>query len=109
MRHPSEDPEQAVGSGSSEFKGEVWTEYIKLGVICLEIIFKAVKLDEVIKGVGVDGEEEGPRTEPEQNPTANTMNTFATAKAYANTRLTNPQVHQLFKQQHESNNIDLPQ
>lgn len=39
---------------SLEFRVEVWTKYINLGVISLEMIFKAVKLGEIIKGVGVD-------------------------------------------------------
>lgn len=49
---------------SLEFRGEVWTKYINLGVIRLEMIFKAGKLGEIIKGVGVDRKEEGLRTEP---------------------------------------------
>ena len=34
------------------------------GVICTEMIFNAMKLDEIIKGVGVDRKEESPRMEP---------------------------------------------
>lgn len=53
---------------SLEFRVEVWTKYINLGVISLEMIFKAVKLGEIIKRVGVDRKEEGPRTEPRAGP-----------------------------------------
>lgn len=37
----------------SEFR-EAWTKYVTLGVTSVEMIFKAVKLDEIIKRVGVD-------------------------------------------------------
>ena len=49
---------------SLKFRGEVWTKYINLGVISAEMIFKAMKLDEIIEGVGVDRKEESPRIEP---------------------------------------------
>lgn len=49
---------------SLKFRGGSWTKYINLGVISAEMMFKATKLDEIIKGVGVDRKEESPRTEP---------------------------------------------
>lgn len=49
---------------SLEFRGEVWTKYINLGVISAEMLFKAMKLAEIIKRVGVGRKEEDPRTEP---------------------------------------------
>lgn len=49
---------------SLKFRGGFWTKYINLGVISAEMMFKAMKLDEIIKGVGVDRKEESPRTEP---------------------------------------------
>lgn len=54
-----------MGSVCLEFRGEMRTKYINLRVISSEMIFKAVKLDEIIKGVGVDRKGDSPRTEPE--------------------------------------------
>lgn len=64
-----------------------------------------MKLDEIITGVGEDRKEEGPSTEPRAG-----SNTFEIAKSYTQTSLTNYRSNScLIKQQHESNNIDLPQ
>lgn len=35
---------------SLEFRGEVWTADINLGVISVEVILKTMKLDEIIRG-----------------------------------------------------------
>lgn len=57
------DTEETVRSVRLESR-EVWTKYINLGVISVEMLFKAMKLDEIMQGVGVDRKEEGLKTEP---------------------------------------------
>lgn len=52
---------------SLEFRGEVWTKYINLGVISAEMLVKAMKLAEIIKGVGV-GRKEGKKKIQELSP-----------------------------------------
>lgn len=47
------DPEWTVGYGCSKWRKEIQAEDINLKVICLEMVFKAIKLGESIKGINV--------------------------------------------------------
>lgn len=76
---------------------EVWTKDINLGVISVEMLFKAMKLDEITQGMGVDGKEEGLKTEPRGHETlsfeaAISENTFENPKAYIKNSLMGPTV-----------------
>ena len=72
-----------------KFRGEVWPKYINLGVISLEMIFKAVKLDEIIREWVWIGKRKVQALSPGQDQTA-IAKTLDLSKAYTQTSLNNP-------------------
>lgn len=49
IMHPDKDVEQAVGPNSLEFKEEIQAGYKNLSVICTQMEFKVIDMDEITK------------------------------------------------------------